>query len=577
MRFTISIFLSTIILMAVICADILFADSQKSVGDNLEEYVKKIERIRKNHTAEASSFVDSSGKCGLRLSFDLIPYWNLLTESQKERLKTSLAPDSTQKNRIIGRFHIFYDTSGFNAPTVLDSNYQPIIGTAEEFVDSVGKYFNEVWAIQIDSLKYDAPPLEGDQKYRIQILDFGFGLYGQTILSTNPISQGPPPRYGSYIEIDNDFRDVYSSSRGMPGLKVTAAHEFHHAIQLGSYGFWSNDLYFYEITSTWMEDVVYDDVNDYYQYLSNNPSRRSHFSMPDVRFTMSNGSIEYSRAIWGKFIEQQYSSTVMRNVWEYMSEMPSIQALDMALSQASSTFREAMIQFSLWNYFTSSRSDSSKYYKEGKDYPPIRHRDTTYYVPPQGSFSDSLQLISAVYRPVILQIVTDGHPRYDTLMSIVSNIDLSNPTSNEYAKFTYRLQSTPDPSFIPLSEGIYTQLTVQEPTHWKSIELVNREFIFSPLSSEVVVYPNPYRAEAGKQLTFALPFKEETIASITIFTLSLKKMFSSDLKSIASLGQNIIRWNGLGDDNDVLPSGLYLFVINAQDQKYLGKFSVIRN
>jgi len=74
------------------------------------------------------------------------------------------------------------------------------------------------------------------------------------------ISGTQPERYSSNIDINNDFIGSSFFTKGIQALRVTAAHEFHHAIQFG-YGWWGSDeRYAYELTSTWMEDVVYTDV-----------------------------------------------------------------------------------------------------------------------------------------------------------------------------------------------------------------------------------------------------------------------------------------------------------------------------
>ena len=54
--------------------------------------------------------------------------------------------------------------------------------------------------------------------------------------------------------IDNDFTSYFSS--GINGARVTVAHEFHHSIQGGNYIFRPEDTFFYEITSTAMEEFV---------------------------------------------------------------------------------------------------------------------------------------------------------------------------------------------------------------------------------------------------------------------------------------------------------------------------------
>ena len=71
--------------------------------------------------------------------------------------------------------------------------------------------------------------------------------------------------------MDNDYQEGYYFVNDLDALRVTAAHEFNHAIQL-SYGVhWDDqnpiDLYFIEMTSTWVEDVVYNDINRYLEYL----------------------------------------------------------------------------------------------------------------------------------------------------------------------------------------------------------------------------------------------------------------------------------------------------------------------
>ena len=57
-------------------------------------------------------------------------------------------------------------------------------------------------------------------------------------------------------------------TKGINAARVTVAHEFHHAIQLGNYSYRDSDLFFYELTSTSMEEFVFNSVNDYYNYLT---------------------------------------------------------------------------------------------------------------------------------------------------------------------------------------------------------------------------------------------------------------------------------------------------------------------
>ena len=68
--------------------------------------------------------------------------------------------------------------------------------------------------------------------------------------------------------LDNDYARQYGTAP-IDALRVTAAHEFFHAIQF-AYDV-GEDLWFMEGSATWVEDEVYDAINDNYQFLADQP------------------------------------------------------------------------------------------------------------------------------------------------------------------------------------------------------------------------------------------------------------------------------------------------------------------
>ena len=68
-----------------------------------------------------------------------------------------------------------------------------------------------------------------------------------------------------YCVLDNDFAEAQYGAPPMHSLRVTAAHEFFHAVQF-AYDY-AEDSWFMEATATWMEERVFDDVNDNRRYL----------------------------------------------------------------------------------------------------------------------------------------------------------------------------------------------------------------------------------------------------------------------------------------------------------------------
>ena len=103
--------------------------------------------------------------------------------------------------------------------------------------------------------------LGGDDRYDIYLRNIGsYGL-------TWPGTDGPQPwnDLSSYIEIENDFSGAYPNDDPegpvAGAMKVTCAHEFHHAVQFGLRG--SSTVWLAELTSVAFEERVYPYVNDY--------------------------------------------------------------------------------------------------------------------------------------------------------------------------------------------------------------------------------------------------------------------------------------------------------------------------
>lgn len=531
---------------------------------------------------------DHHPKCGLERTCQLLDNWNKFTEAQKQQLRTAFSTLQTQKDRIIGHYHFYYDTTGNDAAALLDAGFNPVPGSAEQFIDSAGVIFNNVWHTEIEVLHYSPPPLnDTDGTYHVYVHDLDAGLYGQTDPDPNPVYTGTPPRYKTQIEIDNDFSPYEKYySYGLSALEVTAAHEFHHAIQFGSYGYWGDaDRYFNEITSTWMEDVVYNDVNDYYQYQSNDFQFFSQFGRPDVRFTLSDGSIEYSRAVWGKFIEKRYSPDLMRRTWEFIRQVPSIMAIDRALQTAGSSIREAFLEFAFWNLNAGPRCDTVRYYTEGKNYPPMR-LDSALYIPPAGSFTGSIGTVASGYVTFCLLAKPSDSTMCgigkNHMTAIISNINLLDTSSSisylnwgaysdQPRAYTYNLSQSGSGGAKHLSNNLYGLLKVPDIINWNTQESV------PPVIGDITVFPNPYRIGQNQAIWFQFPsIPREQSAALSVYSSSVRSVFSGTLPVIYFRPlEPALRWDGKTSTGSSLPTGVYFYSITIDDETRLGKFAVI--
>ena len=133
----------------------------------------------------------------------------------------------------------------------------------------------------------------------------GSGYYGITQIDSL-VRDSPEEtwnRYTTWIEIDNDFspddRNLAGqrpyATFGEDALRVTCAHEYHHVIQVGAYGDAKVELMIYEMMSTWMENAVYPEIDDWVTWASRM------FNMPqDWPLSEPTASNGYT---WGWFIK----------------------------------------------------------------------------------------------------------------------------------------------------------------------------------------------------------------------------------------------------------------------------------
>ncbi len=260
----------------------------------------------------------------------------------------------------VGNFLIHYARVGRDAPDSADINANQI----PDYVEQVAEIFDYAYHLEIDSFgyqKYKQDNIDGPQ-FDVYILELSSSYYGMTEWDELSCAQCTP-----WIRIDNDYNPAHFSTSGIEGLKVTAAHEFFHALQLGyrwDAGLNNSNIYWYEVSSTWMEDMAYDEINDYYQYLD------TYFDNPNNSLTTANGSAEYSKALWNFYISEKYSPELIRQCWEEFAH-PGRTPLECFETVLPGGFTPNFIQFAYWNTFTGIQTRADSFYSEGSNYPEL--------------------------------------------------------------------------------------------------------------------------------------------------------------------------------------------------------------
>ena len=167
-------------------------------------------------------------------------------------------------------------------------------------------------------------------------------------------------RAAAFCVLDNDYSTSQYGGDPIDSLRVTAAHEYFHAVQFG-YDV-HEDHWFMEGTATWVEEQLYDEINDNYQYLSTSPIRT-----PGRSADYSLGRYPYGAFLFFKYAEERLNSRiVMRQFWEYADaskDRYSLQAIRAVIAARKTNWTNLFTQFASWNAYPTGS------YSEGAEYP----------------------------------------------------------------------------------------------------------------------------------------------------------------------------------------------------------------
>ncbi|RKY86987.1 hypothetical protein DRQ09_05210 [candidate division KSB1 bacterium] len=523
-------------------------------------------------------------KCGTGIIVGLKTYWKLLTEKEKRYFSYFFQRPVMQNQYITpqGHFKIHYDTFGNNAIPLIDENNNKIY----DYIEVAAEAFEKAFSFYTDTLGYNPPPsdngIDGNE-YDVYIENLGYGCYGETY-PEDVVPGTSEKSYYSYIKIHNNFNRGHYT-KGYNGLRVTAAHELHHAIQLG-YVQRYQDWYFYEITSTWFEDVVYDEINDYYQYLP------SLFDNLDRPFNTYNGKHEYGMSIWLHFLAKRFDINITREIWEKMSSEESIEAMDDALNDRGSSFSEEISRFSLWNYYTGSRADTINFYEEGKFYPEVKINVniTTFS---DTSFSSSVKYLSSNYClaevPMVSKFNINAEDQYKQtdvwrvwLIQNDGEINLTN------YKFDLKNKSFSDLSFTSYSEFtklIFVPTVIEKNSNSLSSDgkyRINFKIHLSePSKSKKNIlagnFPNPFIPENYPKTNIPFILREKTDVEIRIFSSSGKLVKNMSFKNMnTGMYRNLCQWDGKDNNGKPVSTGVYVCLLKTNSNTDKCKIVLIR-
>jgi hypothetical protein len=176
------------------------------------------------------------------------------------------------------------------------------------------KTMQHVWSEEVGRLGYRRPVSDrgrgGNDKLDVYLKNVGSeGYYGYCV----PERRKPGHRWiaSGYCVLDDDFARHQFHAKPGESLRVTAAHEFFHAVQF-AYDY-AEDGWLMESTAVWMEERVADDVDDNRQYL-----RYGQVHRPGTPLDLFDrqGFTQYGNWPFFEYLSQRFGNAFVRRVWE---------------------------------------------------------------------------------------------------------------------------------------------------------------------------------------------------------------------------------------------------------------------
>ena len=498
-------------------------------------------------------------KCGTR--------YGLAVESHKDKIDPGLYENYIQfkksepiRQRSVvtpaGFFQLHWDDSSSHAVPQedLSGNGYP------DYIDSAAVILDHVWNIQVEQMGYLPPPGEdGNPAIPYQIYFTNHFNYGVTWKGDLVAANLPDTSFTSYIEIDNDFSEYYFPTKGLDGLKVTAAHEFHHAIQFG-YSFRDDDVYFFEMTSTWMEEYLYPEIDDYLNYLD------FFFEVvSNSRFDFNNNTLyPYANSIYLQMLEEQHGASIIRSVWEKIRTEKSLSALISTLEENNSTWFESLGEYGLWLYYTGDRAISGKYFTDALFFPEISIKS-----------EDIIEFDAAYVDDVTIGEIANRYLEFQKVrgkiidIQVIANDNLENgfrlmtPHSNSDL-YPVNTQITSDP--IDSDQMV---LVITNAERNGTLTTIDVNLNGSIDLTSIYPFPNPVNTKDAAIVRFQNVPPE---AELHIFNTSGKR-----IARVENQGTSRVRsWYLKNDDGHKVAGGIYMFLVQGDGLLKTGKFSIVR-
>jgi len=207
-------------------------------------------------------------------------------------------------------FCVHWVDHGIDAPRLKDTNGDGV----PDYVERVLAIAEHVHEIENEVLGWREPLSDGtlgggEGETDVYLAEIGPRLFGYAApdRGQDETDGGTPRHLHGFLVLDNDYEpfEFPDTTQGRD-LKVTIAHEYDHILQFGYEAY--EDPWFAESTAVWMEDQVYNGIDDYLRYV------RHWVNLWETPLT-ANSLKMYGSAVWNEWLAHHYGPALIREAW----------------------------------------------------------------------------------------------------------------------------------------------------------------------------------------------------------------------------------------------------------------------
>ncbi len=481
-----------------------------------------------------------------------------------------------------GKFEIVYVTSGDDSVSVEDTNGNNV----PDYVELVAESADSSYRHEVINLGF-TDPIPPGTTYTIELEDLSY--YGETIFQGD---SGPE----TYIVLENDFENfpanTHPQGNQVGAVYATVAHELKHAIQYAQNEWASPSGAFdwAEMDATLFEEVVYDDVNDYYNYIKNGLSSSAPYSA-SIFFAPEDGTPgAYWHVSWMIFFNEYFGDEIWSDAWQLIEAQNNLsidEALADVLQDRGEEFETSFVRNHLWHFASGSRAGLDDYgFGEKLQYPYANLEASFNAVPEEGVEVGLIRPLAARYFEIepsagdegFIEVAVDFD---STQVGLGVLLYMNNGEMNEIVATGENKAQVYAPSEVAWQEvekiGIVIanysnssstrEIQLLAGKEGNTITIRDPEYADLPKSVKIYQnYPNPFNPETN--INFDLP--RSAFVELSVYDITGRKVQTLAAQDFR-LGSYSIPFNAQG-----LSSGVYFYRLKINDEVFTKKMTLLK-